>query len=152
MPKLKVLLPIFRDTTISLNCHHIKLMDEIPGKIELTSSHISFYDDSNDSLVRCDFQFSLEKLREMHMRRYKLQETGLEFFLDDGSSYLINFGDCKVYASLLRLCTLNFEFFQVILNRESSMNSASLETSKSLGAFPILKTFFMSIYLPQSYA
>ena len=90
----------------SFNCHLITLMDVIPGKIELTS-HISFYDDSNDSLVGCDFQFSLEKLQEMHMRRYNLRKTGLEFFLVDRSSYLINFRDHEVYKNLLHLCTLS---------------------------------------------
>ena len=86
---------------ISLNCHLITLMDVIPGKIELTPTHISFYDDSNESLggTGCDFQFSLEKLQEMHMRRYNLRRTGLEFFLVDRSSYLINFQDFKVYMS-----------------------------------------------------
>ena len=95
-------------TIISLNCHLITLMDVIPGKIELTSSHISFYDESNESLVgsACDFRFALEKLQEMHMRRYNLRKTGLEFFLIDRSSYLINFrGDKVCLVFLLLICS-----------------------------------------------
>lgn len=90
-------------TIVSLNCQLITLMDVIPGKIELTSSYISFYDESNESLFGsgCDFRFALEKLQEMHMRRYNLRKTGLEFFLIDRSSYLINFPDFKVCEKFL---------------------------------------------------
>ena len=85
-------------TVASLSCSLITLMDVIPGTIELTASHISFYDESNESLFGsgCDFRFALEKLQEMHMRRFNLRKTGLEFFLIDRSSFLINFPDSKV--------------------------------------------------------
>ncbi|XP_065051660.1 neurobeachin-like protein 2 [Rhopilema esculentum] len=82
---------------LSVNCHLITLMDVVPGRIELSLTHISFFDESNDSVFgsACDFWFQLEKLQEMHMRRYNLRKTGLEFFLIDRSSYLINFASNK---------------------------------------------------------
>ena len=82
----------------AIECHLITLMDVIPGTIELTSTHISFYDEGKDSLFGsgCDFRFPLAQLQEMHMRRHNLRKTGLEFFLIDRSSYFINFENAKV--------------------------------------------------------
>ncbi len=73
-------------------------MDLVPGNLELTSSHVSFYDETSDSLFGSgsDFRFPLEELQEMHMRRYNLRKSALEFFLDDRSSYFINFANEKV--------------------------------------------------------
>ena len=91
---------------LSVNCHLITLMDVVPGRIELSLTHISFFDESNDSVFgsACDFWFQLEKLQEMHMRRYNLRKTGLEFFLIDRSSYLINFASNKVFAGFFCFC------------------------------------------------
>ena len=86
----------------TVTCQLVTLMDLVPGTLELTSSHISFYDETNDSLFGSgfDFRFSLKELKEMHMRRYNLRKSALEFFLDDKASYFINFVTAKVYSVL----------------------------------------------------
>lgn len=38
-----------------------------------------------------DFRFLLDQLREMHLRRYNLRSTALEFFLANNTNYFINF-------------------------------------------------------------
>ena len=114
---------------ISLNCHLITLMDVIPGKIELTSTHICFYDDSNESLAGsgCDFQFPLEKLQEIHMRRYTLRKTGLEFFLVDRSSYFINFRDFKVPNAGFTLLILVYKFGKSSVKRRMSSSDSHVD-------------------------
>ena len=95
----------------AVECHLITLMDVIPGTIELTSTHISFYDEGKDSLFGsgCDFRFPLEQLQEMHMRRHNLRKTGLEFFLIDRSSYFINFENVKVKTKSLHFFYLHIK-------------------------------------------
>ena len=85
-------------TIITTNSQLVTLMDVIPGRLELTSTHVSFYDEKNDSLFGSgyDFRFALTELQEMHVRRYNLRKSALEFFLVDRSSYLVNFIEKQV--------------------------------------------------------
>eukprot|EP00794_Sanderia_malayensis_P017323 gene17323-19056_t len=80
---------------MTVKCHLVTLMDLVPGNLELTSSHVSFYDEANDSLfgAASDFRFPLDELIEMHMRRYNLRKSGLEFFLGDSLTFFINFAN-----------------------------------------------------------
>ena len=78
-------------------CSLVTLMDVVKGRIELTSTHICFYDEREnpqDSLY--DFRIPLEELREVYSRRYNLRKTAMEFFLLDRSSYFVNFEINKV--------------------------------------------------------
>lgn len=43
----------------------------------------------------------MSRLREIHLRRYNLRRSAVEFFLTDHSSYLINFPSTKVIASFI---------------------------------------------------
>jgi hypothetical protein len=48
----------------------------------------------NDKVVEfvtLDFCFPLDQLREMHLRRYNLRGTALEFFLVNNTNYFVNF-------------------------------------------------------------
>lgn len=38
-----------------------------------------------------DFQWDLSQLREVHLRRYNLRRSALEFFLLNQTNYFINF-------------------------------------------------------------
>lgn len=73
-------------------CRLVTLMDVVYGRIELTASHVCFYDEDEATTdAPFDFRFSLEELREIYSRRYNLRKTAVEFFLLDRSSYFINF-------------------------------------------------------------
>ena len=74
-------------------------MDVVEGRIELTATHVCFYDDRetmtpHDAMY--DFNFELDELREIYSRRYNLRKTAMEFFLLDRSSFFVNFPSAKV--------------------------------------------------------
>lgn len=75
-------------------------MDVVAGRVELTNTHVCYYDDSQEdnqsNSGSHDFKFSLDELREVYSRRYNLRKSAIEFFLLDRSSYFINFELPKV--------------------------------------------------------
>ena len=79
-------------------------MDVVPGRLEITNLQVYFCTtrnggtDSGDTADR-DFQWSLTELREVHLRRYNLRRSALEFFLVDQTNYFINF-DKEVFVVL----------------------------------------------------
>ena len=80
-------------------------MDVVEGRIELTATHVCFYDDRENSLLdsNYDFNFELDELREIYSRRYNLRKTAMEFFLLDRSSFFVNFPSAKVRYSSIAL-------------------------------------------------
>ena len=90
-------------TIYTSNCHLITLMDIVQGHIELTPTHLCFYDDQYSAVDSIyDFKFALEELSEVYSRRYNLRKTAMEFFLLDRSSYLVNFYTIVVSISYKR--------------------------------------------------
>eukprot|EP00111_Clytia_hemisphaerica_P022278 TCONS_00065481-protein len=79
----------------SSDCQLVTLMDVVAGRVELTKTHVCYYDDSQESNNSHDFKFALEELREVYNRRYNLRKSAIEFFLLDRSSYFINFKQPK---------------------------------------------------------
>ena len=72
-------------------------MDVVAGRIELTATHVCYYDDKENNLDSTyDFNFALDQLREIYSRRYNLRKTAMEFFLLDRSSFFVNFPTTKV--------------------------------------------------------
>ena len=69
-------------------CELITLMDIVPGKLEITTTHVYFY---ADETAGQDFQWPLSELREVHLRRHNLRRSALEFFLIDQTNYFLNF-------------------------------------------------------------
>ena len=63
-------------------------MDIVPGKFEITTTHVYFY---ADETAGRDFQWPLSELREVHLRRHNLRRSALEFFLVDQTNYFLNF-------------------------------------------------------------
>ena len=92
-------------------------MDVVAGRVELTKTHVCYYDDSqeaadtpaNSNNGSYDFKFSLDELREVYSRRYNLRKSAIEFFLLDRSSYFINFKLPKVreYKKIASVLPIN---------------------------------------------
>ncbi|XP_066441347.1 neurobeachin-like protein 2 isoform X4 [Eleutherodactylus coqui] len=81
---------------ISEDCELITIVAVIPGRLEVTTQHIYFYDLSNEKEeteegIGYDFKRPLSQLREVHLRRYNLRRSALEFFFIDQANYFVNF-------------------------------------------------------------
>lgn len=84
-------------------CDLVTLMDIVPGKLEITTTHVYFY---ADETAGRDFQWPLSELREVHLRRHNLRRSALEFFLIDQTNYFLNFNKEVFGAS----CSLVFDW------------------------------------------
>uniref|UniRef100_A0A670JUC7 Neurobeachin-like protein 2 n=1 Tax=Podarcis muralis TaxID=64176 RepID=A0A670JUC7_PODMU len=81
---------------ISEDCELITIVAVIPGRLEVTTQHIYFYDsscekDETEEGIGYDFKRPLSQLRELHLRRYNLRRSALEFFFIDQANYFLNF-------------------------------------------------------------
>lgn len=78
--------------TTSEECELVTLMSVIKGRLEITRGFVSFLDAGlGEDRERMDFKWSLNQLQEVHLRRYNLRRSALEFFLTDQTSYFVNF-------------------------------------------------------------
>ncbi|XP_042328517.1 neurobeachin-like protein 2 isoform X2 [Sceloporus undulatus] len=104
---------------ISEDCELITIVAVIPGRLEVTTQHIYFYDgssekDETEEGIGYDFKRPLSQLRELHLRRYNLRRSALEFFFIDQANYFLNFKKMvrnKVYSSILSLRPPNQIYF-----------------------------------------
>ena len=100
----------------STDCQLVTYMSVIKGKFELTTSYVYFFDTSpynkgddtgGEDGDRKDFRWNLSQLREMHLRRFNLRRSGIEFFLLDQTNYFLNFPSNrkrnKVYSKIVSL-------------------------------------------------
>ncbi|XP_062434599.1 neurobeachin-like protein 1 isoform X1 [Rhea pennata] len=97
---------------LSEDCELITVIDVIPGRLEITTQHIYFFDGSieKEEGVGFDFKWHLSQIREIHLRRYNLRRSALEIFLTDQTNYFLNFNKevrNKVYSRILSLCSPN---------------------------------------------
>ncbi|XP_051986217.1 neurobeachin-like protein 1 isoform X2 [Xyrauchen texanus] len=97
---------------ISEDCELVTVVDVFPGRLELTTQHIYFYDSSTEKEegVGQDFKWPLSLIREIHLRRYNLRRSALEIFLIDQTNYFLNFKKevrNKVYSRMLQLRSLS---------------------------------------------
>lgn len=80
---------------LDVSCELITLMDKVPGRLEITNIRVYFTSSKNaDSTIDTadrEFQWTITELREVHLRRYNLRRSALEFFLVDQTNYFINF-------------------------------------------------------------
>nr|XP_056713128.1 neurobeachin-like protein 2 [Euleptes europaea] len=96
---------------IAEDCELITTVAVVPGRLEVTTQHLYFYDGSSDKEeteegIGYDFKRPLSQLRELHLRRYNLRRSALEFFFIDQANYFLNFKKKvrnKVYSSILGL-------------------------------------------------
>ncbi|XP_014667639.1 PREDICTED: neurobeachin-like protein 1 [Priapulus caudatus] len=103
-------------TVVSEVCSLVTLVDVTPGKFEVTNTNMYFFDSSNkiDEEGNQDFKYSVCHLREVHLRRYNLRRSALEFFLLDQTNFFLNFSNTKVrnkvYSKILGLRPANLSY------------------------------------------
>ncbi|XP_069107826.1 neurobeachin-like protein 1 isoform X1 [Argopecten irradians] len=99
----------------SEECELVTLVDVIKGRLEVTTTHVYFFDcSSNKEEGGEDFKWAVSKLREIHFRRYNLRRSALEMFLVDQTNYFVNFQPKvrnKVYSRILSLRPPNLIYF-----------------------------------------
>ncbi|XP_075164730.1 neurobeachin-like protein 1 isoform X1 [Haematobia irritans] len=93
---------------ISQECELITLMTKVKGRIEVNQSWFTFIDLSPpaEDGSKHDFRFSINKIREVHLRKYNLRRSALEIFLVDQTSYFLNFTTKtrnKIFSKILSL-------------------------------------------------
>ena len=70
-------------------------MSIVKGRLEISRGWICFWDAGlgceTADRERVDFKFALSQLQEVHLRRYNLRRSALEFFLVDHTTYFVNF-------------------------------------------------------------
>ncbi|XP_065438613.1 LOW QUALITY PROTEIN: neurobeachin-like protein 2 [Chrysemys picta bellii] len=104
---------------ISEDCELITIVAVIQGRLEVTTQHVYFYDCSSEKEeteegIGYDFKRPLSQLREVHLRRYNLRRSALEFFFIDQANYFVNFRKKvrnKVYSCILGLRPPNQIYF-----------------------------------------
>ncbi|XP_073782068.1 neurobeachin-like protein 2 isoform X4 [Danio rerio] len=104
---------------LSEDCELITIVAVVPGRLEVTTHHLYFYDGSSEKEeteegIGFDFKRPLSQLREVHLRRYNLRRSALELFFIDQSHYFINFRKGvrnKVYSRILGLRPPNLFYF-----------------------------------------
>uniref|UniRef100_A0A672TVB4 Neurobeachin-like protein 2 n=1 Tax=Strigops habroptila TaxID=2489341 RepID=A0A672TVB4_STRHB len=99
---------------LSEDCELITVIDVIPGRLEITTQHIYFFDGSfeKEEGVGFDFKWHLSQIREIHLRRYNLRRSALEIFLTDQTNYFLNFNK-EVWVpciSLIYIISTNIKF------------------------------------------
>ncbi|KAM7358806.1 neurobeachin-like protein 1 isoform 2-T3 [Cochliomyia hominivorax] len=93
---------------ISQECELITLMTKVKGRIEVNQTLFTFIDLSPpaEDGSKHDFRFSINKIREVHLRKYNLRRSALEIFLIDQTSYFLNFTTKtrnKIFSKILSL-------------------------------------------------
>ncbi|KAM7339388.1 hypothetical protein ACRRTK_000003 [Alexandromys fortis] len=75
------------------DCELITVINIIPGRLEITTQHIYFHDNSieKEDGIGFDFKWPHSQIREIHLRRYNLRRSALEIFHIDQSNYFLNF-------------------------------------------------------------
>ncbi|KAL0985478.1 hypothetical protein UPYG_G00157390 [Umbra pygmaea] len=104
---------------LSEDCELITIVAVVPGRLEVTTHHLYFYDASSEKEeteegIGFDFKRPVSQLREVHLRRYNLRRSALELFFIDQSHYFINFKKKvrnKVYSRILGLRPPNLFYF-----------------------------------------
>ncbi|XP_010084029.1 PREDICTED: neurobeachin-like protein 2, partial [Pterocles gutturalis] len=104
---------------VSEDCELITTVAVVPGRLEVTTQHVYFYDGSSEKEeteggIGHDFKRPLSHLREVHLRRYNLRRSALELFFIDQANYFLNFKKKvrnKVYSCILGLRPPNQIYF-----------------------------------------
>jgi hypothetical protein len=96
-------------TVISEQCQLVVHTENVPGIFKVTRTHVYFFDtrppSEREMDVGGDFQWELSQLREVHLRRYNLRRSALEFFLLNQTNYFINFTkQASTHAFYTGLC------------------------------------------------
>uniref|UniRef100_A0A8C3D254 Neurobeachin like 1 n=1 Tax=Cairina moschata TaxID=8855 RepID=A0A8C3D254_CAIMO len=128
---------------LSEDCELITVIDVIPGRLEITTQHIYFFDGSleKEEGVGFDFKCHLSQIREIHLRRYNLRRSALEIFLMDQTNYFLNFNKEVHISQISLICvisTSNKYFYAVfkqvrnkVYSRILSLRSPNISGTRS---------------------
>jgi WD40 repeat protein len=97
---------------LSLECDYIYYMIPIPGRVEVTTTHLRFfpsvttssseisaYFTLKDMLASFDHRRPLDALEKAFLRRYNSRDSAIEAYFSDGESFLFNFPGASSAAS-----------------------------------------------------
>ena len=93
------------------------LLNIIPGTLKVTPTHIYFYehekDETHHKLSHNNLVWKIKDIREIHLRRYNLRYSAIEFFLTDQTNHFINlrFVEYATYQFKIILGFSNVKFF-----------------------------------------
>jgi len=76
---------------IGTSCSLITSTTITEGKFEITNKYIYFFDSTPSPSSQNDFKYPLTWLQDVHLRRFNLRPSALEFFLVNQTNFLINF-------------------------------------------------------------
>ncbi|CAF3978544.1 unnamed protein product, partial [Rotaria sp. Silwood1] len=96
---------------IGTKCSLITSTSITDGEFIITDKYIYFFDLSRLKPCQNNFKYPLLWLQDIHLRRYNLRATALEFFLINQSNFLLNFD--KNLASIDK--KLRRQIFQKLL-------------------------------------
>ena len=72
----------------------VTLLNIIPGTLKVSPTHIYFYehekDETHHKLSHNNLVWKIKDIREIHLRRYNLRYSAIEFFLTDQTNHFIN--------------------------------------------------------------
>ena len=70
------------------------LLNIIAGTLKVSPTHIYFYEHEGEETrhkpSHNNLAFKIKHIREIHLRRYNLRYSALEFFLTDQTNFFIN--------------------------------------------------------------
>ena len=94
------------DRIIGTPCSLITSTSTTDGKLEITNKYIYFFDSTPQKSYQNDFKYPLSWLLDVHLRRFNLRPSALEFFLLNQTNFLINFDKKlrrQIYQKLMSL-------------------------------------------------
>uniref|UniRef100_A0AAR2KCX7 Neurobeachin-like protein 2 n=1 Tax=Pygocentrus nattereri TaxID=42514 RepID=A0AAR2KCX7_PYGNA len=115
---------------MSEDCELVTVVDIYPGRLDITTHHIYFYDSSTEKEegVGQDFKWPLSQIREIHLRRYNLRRSALEIFLIDQTNYFLNFKkEVRIFSLTFSLAFSfpllysSFSFFVAVALRDKGL-------------------------------
>uniref|UniRef100_A0A8C4R671 Uncharacterized protein n=1 Tax=Eptatretus burgeri TaxID=7764 RepID=A0A8C4R671_EPTBU len=103
---------------LSETCELITVVLPVPGRLEVTTQHLYFYDLSSDKGEETgyDFKIPLWQLREIHLRWYNLRRSALELFFINNRNYFLNFNKevrSRVYNRIVGLGPPNLAYLDM---------------------------------------
>lgn len=106
----------FSSRIIGTQCSLITSTFTTEGKLEITNKYIYFFDSTPQKSSQNDFKYPLSWLQDVHLRRYNLRPSALEFFLLNQTNFLMNFDKKlrrQIYQKLLsfKLPSMKSAFF-----------------------------------------
>ncbi|KAH0621661.1 hypothetical protein JD844_023204 [Phrynosoma platyrhinos] len=120
---------------LSEDCELITIINIIPGKLEITTQHIYFYDGSieKEEGIGFDFKWPLSQIREIHLRRYNLRRSALEIFFIDQTNYFLNFKKEVWLLDAMKWVNREISNFDYLIQ----LNTMAGRTYNDLAQYPV---------------